>query len=143
MPAPEKPPVATLRGITLPGTATPAAAEDLHAHVSVLRPHADGKGWRRVPPRPGMPIHAGDVLRLRGDAFAALGARAFVVNDSILAGPGAAPPSALELHAHELVHQMQQGAPSVSPMNEGEADAIDRQAKAIEDMVHHRPPTDR
>lgn len=134
-----KPPVATLAGVTLPGDHRPLGADALPDHLSVLRATDDGGNWRRLPPAPGMALHAGDVLYLRSDAFRALGARAFTVDGSVFGGAGEAPPEHVQLQAHELTHVLQQGAPRVTPLNEAQAEALERAAQRIEEMVLHRP----
>ena len=131
-----RPPVATLAGVTLPGDNRPVSESAMPDHLSVLRPIAGG-GWRRVPPAPGMPIQRGDVIHLRSDAFKALGARAFTVDDGVLSAGGQAPPDQVKLHAHEATHVVQQRSPRVTPINEAEAESIERQAEKVEEMVLH------
>jgi hypothetical protein len=128
------PPVAKLAGVTLPGHNRPADNATLRENVSVLRPA--GGSWSSITPTAGMDIHAGDIIHLKGDPFHALGARAFTVGDSSL---GFAPPAHLELMAHEASHVVQQGAATVTPVNDAEVDAAERAAIKVEEMVLHRP----
>jgi hypothetical protein len=128
-------PVATLAGVTLPGDHRPVNRQALRENISVLRPLADGASWQRIDPSPGMPIHAGDVINLKGDAFRALGARAFTVSDGTVGVRGMEPPGHLQLQAHETTHVVQQGGARVMPLNDGEADFIEKHARAVEQMV--------
>ena len=128
-------PVAKLAGVTLPGHHRPAGDDLLSENVSVLR--RSGGSWSKVKPRAGMDIHDGDVIHLKGDPFRALGARAFVVDGSVLGG-GEAHPSHLHLIPHEVVHVRQQG-PALRQVNEADAEALERGAVEVEEMVLHRP----
>jgi hypothetical protein len=129
-----KPPVAKLAGVTLPGHHRPAGDDLLRENVSVLRP-ANGS-WSRVTPRAGMDIHAGDIIHLKGDPFRALGARAFTVSDSSL---GSAPPTHVELMAHEASHVVQQRHATVTPMNDAEVEVAERAAIESEQVVRSGP----
>lgn len=137
MPKPSKPPVARLAGVVRPGEPRPLPEHDMPESVSVLREGA--QGWQSVPVTPGMALHEGDVLRLKGDPFAALGARAFTVGTPGFGDRFGEAPGAVHLMPHEAAHTVQQRY-GVVPINDADAERIEREAEQLERMVQHRHP---
>ncbi|MBB5691441.1 hypothetical protein GXW77_19460 [Roseomonas alkaliterrae] len=137
MPNPPKAPVARLAGVVRPGEPRPMPEQDMPDHVAVLREGAEG--WRSVPVAPGMALHDGDVVRLKGGHFGALGARAFTVGSPGFGDPFGAAPAALDLLPHEAVHTVQQGY-GVVPLNDADAERIEREAEAAEALTPPKGP---
>jgi len=137
MPNPSKAPVARLAGVVRPGEPRPVPDHDMPEHVSVLREGA--QGWQSVPATPGMPLQEGDVVRLKGDPFAALGARAFTVGTPDFGDRVAEAPGALHLVPHEATHTIQQRH-GVTPINDADAEMIEREAEQLEHIVQRRYP---